>query len=209
MSPRRARIAPAGHWYHVGNRAVDRRQIFHKDADYEYFLTVLDEARCRYPVRCAAYTPMPNHFHLVLQPATDVALSAYMRHVQSRYACDLRASTQTRGGGHVYQDRYWNFAIRDEKHFLCVMRYVEGNPLRARLVGKAEDWQWSSLWERVNGGRSLLDAAPVALPTRWPELVNAGCSAEELKDLRRPSPRGRPRKERKKGDSPLFPHPSR
>jgi len=206
MSPRRARIAPAGYWYHVGNRAVDRRQIFRDDLDYERFLALMAEARRRYPVRCAAYSPMPNHFHLVVQPETDVALSAYMRFLQGSHACDLRASTQTRGDGHVYQSRFWNFEIRGDAHFLCVLRYVEGNALRANLVNCAENWKWSSLWERLHESRGLLDPAPVDLPPDWVDVVNSGCSAAELNDLRRPVRRGRPRE---KGDSPLFISPAR
>lgn len=202
MSPRRARIAPGGYWYHVGNRAVDRRRILSQDADFQHFLELLGEAKSRYDVRCAAYTPMPNHFHLVVNPESGIELSAFMKHLQGRFACDLRSSTQTRGNGHVYQDRFWNFPIGSEPHFVRVLRYVEGNALRARLVDHAEDWRWGSLWERVRGERALLDDLPIRLPADWLEIVNVGCTERELKDLRSPVKRGRPRKE--KGDSPLF-----
>ena len=125
-----------------------------------------------------------------------------MQHLQGRFACDLRSTTQTRGDGHVFQDRFWNFAIADELHFLRVVRYVEGNALRARLVSRAEDWKWGSLWERLHGRRAVLDEAPVALPLDWRSLVNQGCTEQELNALRSPAKRGRPRKD--KGVRPLF-----
>ena len=83
---------------------------------------------------------------------------------------------------------------------MCVMRYVEGNALRARLVARAEDWRWGSLWERVTGGRELLDPPPMIIPKDWPTLVNLGCSDPELDALRRRPTRGRPRK---KGSDPF------
>jgi len=54
----------------------------------------------------------------------------------------------TAGTGPVYQDRFKSFPVQTDAHFLPVTRYVERNVLRAKLVTRAEDWQWSSLWRR-------------------------------------------------------------
>src|SRR5665213_2164374 len=70
------------------------------------------------------------------------------------------------GHGHLYQGRFKSFPVQDDSHFLTVARYVERNALRANLVGRAQDWRWSSLWRRVGPGG---DASGVPLPlTPWP-----------------------------------------
>jgi putative transposase len=55
------------------------------------------------------------------------------------------------GTGHLYQGRFKSFPIEQDEHFLQVCRYVERNPLRAGLVNRAEQWRWSSLWQRSSG----------------------------------------------------------
>ena len=184
MSPRRARVVEAGHWFHVVNRAVDRRQIFFQDSDYEMFLVWLRAAARRYPVVCGGYCVMPNHFHLLLQPEERQALSAYMQFASGCHACDLRAFTGTRGYGHVYQSRFWSRPIDGDHDFLRTLRYVEGNALRAKLVRRAEDWPWCSLRERLNGEQHLIAPPPLTLPEAWADLVNAGCTSEELEAIR-------------------------
>ena len=48
------------------------------------------------------------------------------------------------GTGHLYQGRFKSFPVQEDDHYFTVCRYVERNPLRANLVKRAEDWQWSS-----------------------------------------------------------------
>jgi putative transposase len=135
---------------------------------------------------------MPNHFHGLLKPEDDGALSAYLQWVQARYACDLRSLTQTIGHGHVFQRRYWSDGIEDARHFVSVLRYVEANPLRAQLVERAEDWTWSSLTLRVSQHDTLIDPLPYRLPADWTDIVNAEQSVAELEIIRAPEQRGRP-----------------
>ena len=84
--------------------------------------------------------------------------------------------------------------MKDDLDFLTILRYVEANALRSRLVTRAEDWQWGSLADRDENLRKLLSPLPVTLPSEWRELVNEVQSAEVLDKLRtrfRPKP-GRP-----------------
>jgi len=153
------------------NRANDRRQIFFKDSDYERFLELLTEA-CRHAaVRLHAYCVMPNHFHLIAVGTTDIAVSACLQRLTGRHSRQLRQDTATQGTGHIYQGRFWSDIIRTDRDFLAVQRYIEANPLRAKLVVSAELWPWSSLWERETGGRTLLDESPVILPAEWVSMV--------------------------------------
>jgi putative transposase len=186
------RLAAADHIYHVVNRGNDRRKIFLQRDDYVKFRSLLIEGRRRFAVEILGLCLMPNHFHALLRPRCDDALSAYMQRVEGRYACYLRARTQTVGYGHVFQRRFWNAPIVDDEHFRLVLRYIENNPARARLVGYAQEWEWSSLIERDRLKSKLLAPLPCDLPDNWHELVNV-CQPqgilsrirEELKSSRR------------------------
>ncbi len=76
---------------------------------------------------------------------------------------------------------------------LTVLRYVEGNALRAGLVSRAEDWPWLSLHHWLHGsGLSLLDDWPVEWPGDWVEVVNQPLREEALGRVRTSAARGRP-----------------
>lgn len=188
---RRKRFAPLGCPFHVVNRGVERRRIFRTPGEYREFLRLLNVAKQRYHVMVFGFCLMPNHFHAVLQPEIDGALSAYMQWVQARYACDLRMLSGTIGQGHVFQRRFWSDAIADAGHFFRVLRYVEANAHRSALVRRAEHWPWSSLALRRKSTR-LLDPLPWPLPNDWTQLVNAEQPDGELASIRHPKPLGRP-----------------
>ncbi len=170
--PRKSRFAPTGYTFHVTNRGNDRRRVFFEDADYESFIRLLRLGKEKYPIKIFALCLMPNHFHTLLRPEKDGALSAYLHWVQGCYACDLRLHTQTLGYGHVFQQRFWSGGIEDNHHFLTLLRYIEGNPVAGHLVRRAEDWPWSSLALRKTATDQLLDPLPVTLPDNWSAIVN-------------------------------------
>jgi putative transposase len=105
------------------------------------------------------------------------------------------AHHHTAGTGPVYQGRFKSFPVQTDEHFLTVARYVERNALRAKLVRRAEDWQWSSLWRRGQRDIKLtswLNDWPVECPRDWLARVNRPQSASELESLRVSVQRGRP-----------------
>ena len=83
----------------------------------------------------------------------------------------------------------------DRRAFSNVARYVERNALRAGLGGRAEHWQWSSLWRlsRENGESSeILSQWPMERPKDWIQFVNEPERESELEDMRSSAQRGRP-----------------
>jgi putative transposase len=199
--PRQPRHAPPGSFSHVANRGNDRRRIFFSDDDYRGFLYRLEFGKRRYPVTLHGLCIMPNHFHAVMRPLEEGALSAYLQWLSGNYASDLRAAMGTTGQGHVFQARFWNDCIINDRHFLGVLRYVEANPHVSHLVERAEDWPWSSLALREKPN-TLLDPLPVALPAAGSQLVNRPQPAEEVNRLEHPRKRGRPQA-KKKGTDPF------
>jgi putative transposase len=86
--------------------------------------------------------------------------------------------------GHLWQGRFKSFPIQQDLHLLTVMRYVERNPVRAKLVRRAEDWPWSSFGARLSGVGSVpLATKPVELPLSWAEWVNEAQPTEEVATL--------------------------
>ena len=99
------------------------------------------------------------------------------------------------GQGHVYQGRFKSFPVETDEYFYQLVRYVERNALRANLVPRAEDWQWSSLWRREAGTaeqKSLLSKWPLPRPRKWVSFVNEAETEVELESLRRCVQRGQP-----------------
>jgi len=190
--PRRWRCHTGGYAYHALNRGVGRATIFHKDGDYAAFEKTLRQAKDWCSVRCLGYCLMPNPWHLVLWPRNDGDLSKFLRWLTVTHTQRYHAHYHTAGSGPLYQGRFKSFPIEEDEHLLTVLRYVERNPLRAGLVRRAEDWRWSSLWQRRQGGAGLLDDGPVPLPPDWVAYVNRPETEAELEALRRSVVRGSP-----------------
>lgn len=191
--PRTGRAAPGGRVYHVLNRGNGRCRLFHKDADYEAFESLLAEVRQAVPVELLAWCLMPNHWHLVLRPAEDGQLSRFMLRLSTAHVRRHFAYYHTSSGGHLYQGRFKCFPVQDDGHYLTVCRYVEANPLRGGLVERARDWQWSSLWVYLHKTATLRpDPWPVRRPAGWEALVQAAMDKSDLEQLRTCVKRGRP-----------------
>ena len=169
---RRPRLAAGDLAYHVLNRRVGRLSLFDQPADYAAFETTLAEAQTQTQtgIRIAAYCLMPNHWHLLLWPRRDGELSEVLRWMTVTHTQRWHAHHHTAGTGPVYQGRFKSLPVQTDAHFLTVARCVERNSLRAKLVGRAEDWQWSSGWRRTQGDPKLmtwLSAWPVEPPRDW------------------------------------------
>jgi putative transposase len=189
--PRTLRASAGDYCYHVVNRGNERARVFHDADDYHGFVALLREACARVPMRLIGYCAMPNHFHLVLWPHEDGDLSLWMQWLLTTQAHGYRR--RYRGNGHVWQGRFKSFPIEEDEHLLTVLRYVERNPLRAGLVGRAEEWLWSSLPVWMHPPlMPWLDPGPVPRPASWLDHVQAPHTEAELAALRRSAERGRP-----------------
>ena len=137
--------------YHVINRANGRATIFRNDKDYRHFESLLEEARELLDMRILSYCIMPNHWHLVLYPRNDGDMSEFMRWLTTTHVRQYRVATKSIGGGHLYQGTYKSFPVEKSEYLTTLIRYVEQNPLRAKLVKRAEGWKYSSLYRRIKG----------------------------------------------------------
>ena len=134
--------------YHVINRGNNRAPVFHSDGDYAAFLDALRDLKRARPFEFYGYCLMPNHVHLLIRtlgtPISRLVQSLLVSHTQRYHRCH-------RSSGHVWQGRFKSPVIQDDDHLLTVLRYIEANPLRARLVPRAGDYPWSSFAEHGLG----------------------------------------------------------
>ncbi|HYA13120.1 MAG TPA: transposase [Syntrophales bacterium] len=169
--------------YHVLNRGNGRGDVFHSSRDYEASLEIVKDAKDRYAVGILAYCLMPNHFHMVLVPERGEYLSKWMQWVMTSHV--RKYHRQYGGSGHVWQGRYKSFLVQSDSHLLTVLGYIEGNPVRANIVGSAKAWRWSS--HRENAGivkKSLVDELPLELPQEWSRYVDEPLTEGEMEKLR-------------------------
>jgi putative transposase len=192
--PKKNRNVPPNSVLHIVNRGNDKKIIFPEPIDYAAFLVLLREAREKFGVNLYSYNLMPNHFHLVVRTTGLEQISAYMQFVEREHACDLRRCSRTKGHGHIFQRRYWSKEVVGEGYLLTVIRYVEANPYRARLIGPNELWEWGSLWDRETGERDLLQPCGLWLPDDWRTIVTLPMQQQDLDRIRRPAKIGRPSK---------------
>jgi putative transposase len=187
--PRRLRDFPPGCIIHVVNRGNDRRLLFANSLDYIEFLSMMRWAKSIEPVRLVAYVVMPNHWHFVIWVESSAQVSRFLHRLTGAHAARIRYETCTVGEGHIYQDRFHAFRVDGELSYLRLIGYVEANPLRASLVLRPEEWEWSSLAERLGqetltSKRQLIDEGPLTLPIDWLDFIRQQQPAEVLADFR-------------------------
>ena len=138
---------------------------------------------------------MPNHFHLVLYPKNDGDMGKFMQWLTLTHTQRWHQANNTKGTGHLYQGRYKSFLIQGDRHLLSVIRYVERNSLRAKLVRKAENWGFCSLARRLSNNtkkQKLLSEWPIPEPKDYRSFVNTPQSKEEEESIRGSVVRGKP-----------------
>jgi putative transposase len=135
------RIEFPGAVYHVTSRGNRREPIFEDDEDRMNLLSVVSHAMTRFDASVLAYCLMDNHYHFVIH--TRLAnLSPLMRQLNGVYTQVY--NRRHRKVGHLFQGRFKSILVDRDAYLLEVCRYVDLNPVRARLVRDPAKWRWSS-----------------------------------------------------------------
>jgi putative transposase len=188
---RLARVVVPGLPHHVTQRGNRRQQVFFRDEDYAAYRALLAEGCRAAGVAVWAYCLMPSHVHLILVPSDEDGLRAALGETHRRYT---RAVNQREGWrGYLWQGRFASFPM-DEPHLLASARYIELNPVRAKLVKRAAQWRWSSAPAHLGGKddglvsvRPLLEAAG-----EWSAFLGQGLAESDCKTIRAAERTGRP-----------------
>ena len=141
VMPRALRTRFEGAYYHVFNRGVEKRAIFKDDRDRKTFLKLLAEAVHKFDLRLFVYCLMGNHFHLFLQ-TPRANLDRAMQSLQGQYAHYVNSRYDRVGA--LFGGRYKSPLVKFDDYAMTLLRYIHRNPLDGALVGRLEDYPWSS-----------------------------------------------------------------
>ena len=152
--PRKPREFVAGGIYHVFNRGNNRRVLFEEERDFKSFMGLLASGQEREEIKIFHYCLMSNPFHMLVQSEGELSLPRFMHWVQLAYARYFKSTYKTTG--HVFEERYRSPRIAEESYYVQCGRYIERNPVKAKMVERAEDYSYSSARYYVTGKRDYL-----------------------------------------------------
>jgi putative transposase len=131
-----------GHPLHAIQRGRLRTPCFFSDEDCEAYLGWLGQYATSLACAVHAYVLMGNHIHLLLTPSRANGVASLMRCLgerHARYVEDIGLC-----GGALWEDRFEAFPVHVGRYLLSCMRYIELNPVRARVVARPGQYRWSS-----------------------------------------------------------------
>ena len=147
--PRKPRFVLPGVPQHIVQRGNNRAPCFFSIDDYLRYLTDLRDAAERNSIAIHAYVLMTNHVHLLCTPEAPHGISHMMQDLGRKY---VRYINKTyRRSGTLWEGRYKASLVDTEAYLLTCMRYIELNPVRAKMVSHPGEYQWSSYHHNAAG----------------------------------------------------------
>lgn len=140
--PRRLRLQPLGIPLHIIKRGNNRQACFYADEDYQFFLHHLGEFAPRLQCEVHAYVLMTNHFHLLITPYASRGASLLMKRLGQLYV--QYVNRVYRRCGTLWDGRFRSSLVQDARYVLACYRYIEMNPVRARMAEHPGAYPWSS-----------------------------------------------------------------
>jgi putative transposase len=145
---------------HVVQRGNNRQPVFFAEEDYCTYLERLEEASAAYGCAVHAYVLMTNHIHLLVTPRDTKLLSVALQALGRRYVPYV--NNAYRRTGTLWEGRFKASLVQEEDYLLACYRYIELNPVRARMVARPEAYPWSSYRANALGEPdSLLTPHPI------------------------------------------------
>jgi putative transposase len=178
--PRIARIVVPGAPHHLTQQGNNSQDIFFVKDDRRVYLDILKEQSDIYGLKLHGYSLMTNHVHQIGTPSQEDSLAKAIGRTHLLYAQYInRLHKRT---GHLWHSRFYS-CVLDERHFWAALRYVERNPVRAKIVRHAWEYQWSSAAAHVH----LVDTTGLIDIEDWQKM---GQSAKWQETLRHPDDKG-------------------
>jgi putative transposase len=122
----------------------NRRRIFTAAAHVDLLFTVIREVRQRKPFALLAYSIIPDHVNLLLKPTGEANFSRIMLSIQRDFTLRFKELYSITGSLSLWQARFWDHIIRDEKDLNQHFDYIHYNPVKHGLVSRPEDYIYSS-----------------------------------------------------------------
>ena len=186
-----SRVVVPRYPHHLTQRGVRSLDIFENDDDRRAYLQLIRTHAMACGVEILAWCIMTNHVHFIAVPEEESSLAKAFGEAHRLYTRMKNFRQDVRG--YLFQGRFGS-CVLDEQHLIAAARYVERNPVRARMVKKAWDYEWSSARFHVGERASDLlvtDRTLIGLVKDWGELLS-GDDEEADNKLRAGVKIGRP-----------------
>ena len=177
---------------HVVQRGNRRQRVFFSNEDRLFYLSALTDNSRANGLSVWAYCLMDNHVHLVVVPQDITGLAKGIGDTHRSYS--RRINFREGWRGYLWQGRF-SSCLMDEAHLYAAVRYVERNPVRAKMVARAEDYQWSSAQAHVFGREDPYlsgDERAVLAIDDWKAYLRDEDDKVYLRAFRKSSRTGRP-----------------
>lgn len=145
-----------GYLYHVTQRGNYRQNVFSEDQDRVVYLKLINENAKKYGVKIYAFCLMDNHVHFLLKPEKRMSMAHLFRVGHMKYARYYNVKNKRKG--HLWQARYYSSMVVG-KHIKVIFRYIENNPVRARMVKYAWHYSWSSARAHLGKKYEIIELA--------------------------------------------------
>jgi len=177
--------------HHITQRGNRKMHVFGDQEDRRVYLRMLVQRCLRYSLNIFSYCLMTNHIHLVAIPDNEHSLSNALRDAHGLYALYFNQKYDLTG--HLWQGRFYA-CVLDEDHLWEAIRYVERNPVRAKIVEKAELYPWSSAAAhcKLSDDPLLTEPPGSTLIPDWASWLAPEESSIRLKEIREKTKTGRP-----------------
>lgn len=191
MVARLARVVAPDMPHHVLQRGNRRQRVFFEKQDKRKYLEFLEEKTKEYNVQVWAYCLMDNHIHLIVVPKDKDSLSRSVGETHKEYTRMINFREGWRG--YLWEGRFKSF-ILGEKYLYRAVKYVERNPVRAGMIERAWDYEWSSAKAHVYGVSDEVLSKFYLLEEidDWKKFLRQEDDQEILKLIRRHGEMGRP-----------------
>lgn len=146
--PRRLRVEICG-YHHVYNRGVAKGNIFVDEYDKVKFIEILSQVSKEYKFNIHSFCLMDNHYHILVENKKE-NLSDGMRQINSQYASYF--NKRHKRVGHLWQDRYKSWFVLDENYLFTLFKYIESNPLKARMSNKIGEYKYCATYSILTDG---------------------------------------------------------
>ena len=190
--PRIARVVVKDCPYHVTQRGNYRQRVFEDEEDFIKYKLWLQEYSQKNGLKIWAYCLMTNHVHIICVPLEDDSLARTFHTLHMRYSQYFHRKKSLTG--HLWQARFFSCAL-DADYVYAAVRYVENNPVRAKITDIPERYKWSSTLGHIHRIKDpiLSNDSNIGIEAKdWLMFLGQDNNDEAIKEIKRNSLTGRP-----------------
>jgi putative transposase len=172
-----------GYPHHITQRGNYRQEVFKDDADRRRYLELIASYSKKFDLIILSYCLMNNHVHFIAIPKNDDSMSRTFSIVHTRYSQYF--NYKMKANGHLWQGRFYS-CVLDDRHLVASAKYVELNPVRARIVKHPTEYTWSSAKEHADKSyngildtRALFNYVDIE-QNKWKEFIDQNDATEDI-----------------------------